>query len=253
MDPTRVAIRGPTLILLAGFALCAPRSSSAQIVGLPVHFSPSAQPGVRLFSDFAFGDDPVRTYLGGRALLNLSYASLGLAVGERSEADFGWGANLALNILRGPSRRFALSVEAYYGEGGVDAGAAEIDVQEIPIGVGVALETAVSGVDLEPWLGVRTHVRRSRLSSFEPDTEVGLGLSAGVNLRSAALTKIGIPLPGFGLHLAADYLAIPRPFEEGTSRSLIFNLGVNYLFEISGLPPYGIIGTDACDPTDPSC
>lgn len=247
----RIARDRCALILLAGLALGAPRSGAAQIVGLPVHFSPSAQPGLRLFSDFAFGDKPVRTYLGGRALLNLSYVSLGLAVGERSDADLAWGTNLALNIFRGPSRRFALSLEANYGEGGVGTGAAEIEVQEIPIGVGVALETAQPGVDLEPWLGVRAHVRRSRLPSLAPETEVGLGVSAGVNLRSAVLTRIGIPLPGFGLHLAADYLTIPRPFAGGTSRSLTVNIGVNYLFEISGLPPYGIIGT--CDPTDPSC
>jgi hypothetical protein len=239
------------LILLTGLVLGAPRSVAAQIVGLPVHFSPSAQPGLRLFSDLAFGDKPVRTYVGGRALLNLSYVSLGLALGERSDADLAWGTNLALNIFRGPSRRFALSLEANYGEGGVGIGAGKIDVQEIPIGVGVALEAAQPGVDLEPWLGVRAHVRRSRLPSVAPETDVGLGVSAGVNLRSAVLTKIGIPLPGFGLHLAADYLTIPRPFAAGTSRSLIVNIGVNYLFEISDLPPYGIIGT--CDPTDPSC
>jgi hypothetical protein len=240
-----------TLLLLAGLALGAPQGAVAQLVGLPVHFSPSAQPGLRLFSDLAFGDKPVRTYVGGRALLNLSYVSVGLAVGERSDADLAWGTNLALNIVRGPSRRFALSLEANYGEGGVGTGAAEIDVQEIPIGVGVALETAQPGVDLEPWLGVRAHVRRSRLPSLAPETDVGFGVSAGVNLRSAVLTKIGLPLPGFGLHLAADYLTIPRPFVGGTSRSLIVNVGVNYLFEIPGLPPYGIIGT--CDPTDPSC
>jgi hypothetical protein len=237
------------LLLVAGLALHAPQAVAAQVVGLPVHFSPTAQPGLRLFSDFAFGDKPVRTYWGGRALLNLSYVSLGLAAGERSDADFGWGTNLALNIFRGPSRKFALSLEANYGEGAVDAGAGDIDIQEIPIGVGLALETAQPGLDLEPWLGVRAHVRRSRLPSLAPETNVGLGISAGVNLRTAVLTKVGIPLPGFGLHLAADYLAIPRPYAEGTARSLIVNLGVNYLFEIGGLPPYGIIGT--CDPTAP--
>jgi hypothetical protein len=236
-----------TLVLVTGLVLGAPRSAAAQIVGLPVHFSPSAQPGLRLFSDFAFGDKPVRTYVGGRALLNLSYVSLGLAVGERSDADFAWGSNLALNVFRGPSRRFALSLEANYGEGGVGAGAGEIDVQEIPIGVGLALEVDKPGVDLEPWLGVRAHVRRSRHPSASPETNVGVGVSAGVNLRSGVLTKLGIPLPGFGLHLAADYLTIPRPFAAGTARSLIVNIGVNYLFEIPGLPPYGIIGT--CDPT----
>lgn len=248
MDP-RLACRRRAWLLVTGLALVLPRALGAQLVGLPVHFSPSAQPGLRLFSDFALGDKPVETYFGGRALLNLSYVSLGLAAGERSDADFGWGTNLALNVFRGPSRRFALSLEANYGEGGVGSGAGEIEIQDIPIGVGVALETAQPGLDVEPWLGVRAHVRRSRLASLAPETNVGLGISAGVNLRSAALTKIGVPLPGFGLHLAADYLAIPRAFAEGTERSLIVSLGLNYLFEIRTLPPYGIIGT--CDPTAP--
>lgn len=238
-------------VLFAALMLTTPAGAAGQIVGLPVHFSPSAQPGVRLFSDFAFGDEPFQTYLGGRALLNLSYVSLGLAVGERRDADMAWGTNVALNLFRGASRRFSLSVEADYGENGVGGGGGGIEVQEIPIGVGVALETDIPGVDLEPWLGLRAHIRRSRVSILQPETNVGLGLSAGANLRSGILTKLGIPLPGFGLHLAADYLTIPRPFAEGTSRSLIVNIGVNYLFEISGLPPYGIIGI--CDPTDPSC
>jgi hypothetical protein len=133
----------------------------------------------------------------------------------------------------------------------VDAGAEELDIQDVPIGVGFALETAQPGLDLEPWLGLRAHVRRSELPSLGSETNVGLGISAGLNLRTAALTKIGLPLPGFGLHVSADYLAIPEPFTEGTDRSLIVNLGINYLFEIKGLPPYGIIGIGTCDPTSP--
>ena len=225
--------------LLAVAALGPERESAAQIAGLPVNFSPSAQPGLRLFGDYAYGGgDPARSYWGARALLNLSYVSLGLLAGDRSgPADAAWGASAELNLLRGASKPVSLSVLGGYGDNDV--------VTDIPLGVGVALEVAQPGFDIEPWAGLRTHIRRTELPGLETETDVGLGISAGVNARTAALTKLGIPLPGLGAHLSLDYLNLG-----GSAFTL--NVGLNYLFEIESLPPYGIFGGE-CDPTDPSC
>jgi hypothetical protein len=238
--------------LLAGAGIAMPRAAAAQIVGLPVPFSPSAEEGLRLFGDFALGDSPVRVYAGGRALLNLSYASVGFMAGDRGRADPAWGGNLALNLVRGSARSYSLSVEGGYGDNGIQEGGVEVDVRDIPIGVGLALEVDKPGLVLEPWAGLRAHVRRSDIPGAAPETNVGLGISAGLNLTTRALTKVGIPLPGFGVHLSADYLNIPRPFASGRSGSLLVNVGLNYLFEIKGLPRHGIIPR-RCDPTDPTC
>ena len=238
-------------LLLAG-AAGLPGRSAAQIVGLPVHFSPSAETGLRVFGDVAFGDDPGRWYGGGRALLNLSYVSVGVMAGDRGGADFAWGGNLAVNLIRGSKRSYSLSVEGGYGENLVSADGLIVESRDIPIGVGIALEREKPGLVLEPWGGLRAHIRRSEAGTLDPVTKVGIGLSAGLNLSSAALTKLGIPLPGFGAHVSADYLNIPRPFGQGSSGALLLNLGLNYLFSIDGLPLDGIIPV-TCDPTDPTC
>jgi hypothetical protein len=238
--------------LLTGACATLPGDAAAQIVGLPVHFSPSAEEGLRLFGDFALVDSPLRAYAGGRALLNLSYASLGLMAGDRGHADPAWGATLALNLVRGSARSYSLSVEGGYGDNRIEEDGVEVDVRDIPLGVGLALEVDKPGVVLEPWAGLRAHVRRSDIPGAAPETKVGIGVSAGLNLTTRALTKVGIPLPGFGVHLSADYLNIPRPFTSGSSGSLLVNLGLNYLFPIKSLPRHGIIPR-RCDPTDPAC
>lgn len=238
-------------LVLAGTALLPPRSASAQIVGLPVHFSPSAETGLRVFGDFALGDSPFHLYGGGRALLNLSYVSLGLMAGKRGDADAAWGASLALNLVRGSLRRYSLSIEGGYGDNEIIADGVEVGARDIPVGVGLALEVDRAGLALEPWAALRAHVRRSDLPGVGRDTEVGAGISAGLNAGTAVLPKIGIPLPGIGAHVALDWLIMPRPFADGSSSSLVLNLGLNYLFALDGLPLHGIIPPPACDPTSP--
>ena len=229
---------------LAATLLLSPGGAAAQIVGLPVHFSPSAENGLRLFGDFALGDSPFEIYGGGRALLNLSYVSLGLMAGKRSDADAAWGANVALNLVRGSLRRYSLSIEGGYGDNEFS--------QDIPIGIGVALEVDQPAFALEPWAGLRAHIRRSDVPALGRETNVGIGISAGLNASTGVLTKLGIPLPGFGLHLSADYLNIAQPFSEDRDGTLLFNLGLNYLFKMKG-PLHGLIPPPACDPTDPTC
>ncbi|HYC33376.1 MAG TPA: hypothetical protein VEB59_13905 [Gemmatimonadales bacterium] len=248
----RALISRSRLLALLVVAAVLPGTSGAQIAGLPVHFSPSAETGLRLFGDFAFGDDPVRTYGGGRALLNLSYVSVGLMGGNRGDADFAWGANLALNLIRGSKRSHSLSVEGGFGDNRVVTDGLVVDSRDVTIGVGGALERDRPGVVLEPWAGLRAHIRRSESGNRDPVTKVGVGLSAGLNLSSGALAKLGIPLPGFGAHVSADYLNIARPFGEGAAGALLLNLGLNYLFPIAGLPSDGIVPV-TCDPTDPTC
>ena len=209
----RVARLCVTVALCLGLSAAVPTPAAAQIAGLPVNFSPSAQPGLRLFGDFAYGGDPGQSYWGGRALLNLSYVSLGFAAGDRGAARAAWGTTLELNLLRGASQPVSVSVLAGYGDNRLGENGAALDLTDIPLGVGV---------------------------------------EAGVNARTAALTKLGIPLPGLGAHLSLDYLTVPRAYVAGSDKSLILNVGLNYLLELKSLPPYGIFGGE-CDPTDPSC
>jgi hypothetical protein len=248
----RVARLCVTVALSLGLSAAVPTPAAAQIAGLPVNFSPSAQPGLRLFGDFAYGGDPGQSYWGGRALLNLSYVSLGFAAGDRGAARAAWGTTLELNLLRGASQPVSVSVLAGYGDNRLGENGAALDLTDIPLGVGVALEVTQPGFDIEPWAGLRAHVRRSDLPGLDAETNLGIGISAGVNARTAALTKLGIPLPGLGAHLSLDYLTVPRAYVAGSDKSLILNVGLNYLLELKSLPPYGIFGGE-CDPTDPSC
>jgi hypothetical protein len=239
------------VVLLAGVALIPCPPAGAQIIGLPVHFSPSAENGLRLFGDFAMGDSPFELYGGGRALLNLAYASVGLMAGKRGDADAAWGANVALNLVRGSLRKYSLSIEAGYGDNEVTENGVSVGAQDIPVGVGLALEVEKPGFVLEPWAGVRAHIRRSDVPGMGTETEVGAGISAGLNAGSGVLPKVGIPLPGIGVHIAVDLLTMPRPFAGGSSGSFLVSLGLNYLFRLEGLPLHGIIPPPSCDPMSP--
>jgi hypothetical protein len=240
-----------TIVLLAGAALVPCRTAGAQIIGLPVHFSPSAENGLRLFGDFAMGDSPFELYGGGRALLNLAYASVGLMAGKRGDADAAWGANVALNLVRGSLRKYSLSIEAGYGDNEVTENGVSVGARDIPIGVGLALEVEQAGFVLEPWAGIRAHIRRSDVPGLGSETEVGAGISAGLNAGSGVLPKVGIPLPGVGAHIALDLLTMPRPFADGSSGSFVVSLGLNYLFRLDSLPLHGIIPPPSCDPMAP--
>lgn len=247
--PARIgqgAIRSPrrhllslTLSLLVATGMS--RAAYGQIRGLPVHFSPSAQPGLRVHGDFAGGDKPFETYFGGRASLNLAYAAVTAGIGTL-DGELVWGGTVAANLLRGGSRNWSLSIDAGFGTNDVD----ETTHHEIPIGIGLAYEATVTGVDLEPWVGLRMHVRRTAVD-FVPgatySTRVGGGVSAGANVRSDFIKN-------FGLHAAVDYLDISRPFGGGRDKVFLFNLGINYLIPLAGLPAHGII-PPACSPFDP--
>lgn len=216
-------------------------TAQAQIRGMPVHFSPSAQPGIRLHGDFAGGDDPFETYFGGRATINLSLVTIAGGVGSLDD-EVVWGGTLSANVLRGAARNFSLSVDGGFGVNDVDGRT----THEIPLGLGIAYEATMTGVDLEPWIGLRAHIRRTAVEELtdEPySTRVGAGVSAGVNARSVFINN-------FGLHLAVDYLTITQPFGEGRDKTFLFNIGLNYLIPLSGLPPHGIIGA-SCSPFDP--
>jgi hypothetical protein len=242
------ALRGAALVLALAGTVLVP-SAEAQIVGLPVYFSPSADNGLRLFADVAAGDSPFHFYGGGRALLNLAYVSVGVMGGLRGDADAAWGGNVALNLVRGSRRRYSLSIEGCYGRNQLEDDEISVETRDIPIGVGLALETEKTGVVLEPWVGLRAHIRRSEVPGLGRDTEVGAGLSAGFNLGTDLLPKIGIPLKGVGGHVAVDWLTMPRPFADGSDGSLIVSLGLNYWLELKGLPLHGIIPPSSCDPT----
>jgi hypothetical protein len=218
---------------------------------MPVLFTPSAQPGLRLDGDFGIGDGPRELFGGGRASLNLSYVTLNLGLGHTRQADFVWGGTAGINLVRGGARKYSLSLDGGYGKNTLLTSAGNEDRQEIPLGVGLALEPRVTGADVEPWIGVRAHVRRSTLgTSSGPTTKVGFGVSAGLNARTNVLTNIGIPIPNFGFHIAIDYLTIPEAFLAGRDKTFTFNFGLNYLIPIKGLPAHGIIGPK-CNPFDP--
>lgn len=238
--------------LLAAIGLASPKVSHSQIAGSPVFYSPSAEAGVRVSGDFAF---PVfgghgGIFYGGRALLNLSYMSIGLAVGRRPHSDLSWSGSASLNLVRGSSRRYSLSLESGYGRSVVGADPDETRIRDIPLGAAVALEVSRAGLDVEPWVGARVHTRRTAFQG-DAETRTGVGMSAGVNLGVDAATKIH--LPGLGLHVAVDYLRLPGVFGGARVSELKVGVGVNYQFNFWGMPLHGIIRPKCADPTRPRC
>ena len=86
-------------------------------VGMPVHFSPSPDAGVRGHLDYAYGSDSAATWLGGRMFVNLAYVSFSVGIADAQGRDLSWGAAGAVHLLRGAQERFSLSVEAGHAEG----------------------------------------------------------------------------------------------------------------------------------------
>lgn len=174
-------------------------------------------------------------YVGGRVTAGLPIGAAGqmilLGVGA------GWldapgepaaGGLVGLTLLQGAEYPFAVSLQAGLGY------VVERDAQDrlrqwdIPLGLGLAWEPLVGGMDLEPWLGVRYHLRH--YLAQVGGTESGAwasepGFSAGVNV-----TLFQPPvLRRWGLHVALDWMRTGDPFAItiGRPRLPVFSVGVH--------------------------
>jgi hypothetical protein len=235
--------RNAKLVLVAAvWATLLPIPLFAQLPGTPVHFSPSVDAGVDVQGEGGGGSRG--GFWSGRATTSLAYATIEAAVGRG--LDFGglaWGGSGALNLVRGSDRGYSLSVQGGYSRGRISTLQGVESRQDVPIGIGFAPEIRQwTGVNAEFWVGGRIHYRRTLLEpSRREASKVGVGVSTGLNLHSAALHKKFHFIPkGFGIHVAADYVALPRPFTAGREHSVSFAAGLGVLLPWERLPKHGL-------------
>lgn len=216
------------IVMLAGLGLLLETSAAqAQLFNNPVYYSPSHGTGLSLNGDYArgFSDRDNFNFAGGRAILGLGPVSLMGGVGfafADGASEVTIGGAVALNILDLPLVPVSVNVQG--GVGVFDfGGMTELD---IPIGVGVAFNVPAPILDVEPWIAPRIHLMR--LSNGTSVTELGYGMSAGLN----------VTLPtGLGFHLAVDYLRV----SDFDLDALTIGAGLHYRITIPGLIPGGIV------------
>jgi hypothetical protein len=212
----------------------------AQIPGLPVHFSPGGRPGVIVAGDYALGGKPLEHYVGGRLIFDAAFVTVTGGVGKWGAAsEVSWGGSAALNLIRGSMRPIAVSLQAGVGATTLDDTAQDaVDLLEIvPVGVGIGIDVMLAGIVVEPWVAGRIHVRRLR---FDPatlagdGTDVGWGVSTGIDARSAFIKN-------FGFHVAVDFRSVPEPNAVGRHKALLVNLGLRKHFRFMGWHNRGVI------------
>jgi hypothetical protein len=229
----------------------------AQIYNLPVFFSPNFGTGVAVYGDIGVGlsEDaelaPGETpgavgghmYVGTplvHVMWGAAYVDPGAPDSITFEGSVSFGGNVALTLFRSPTSFLVLSLQG--GVGYVNFSDIETKYLDFPVGIGVALNAPAPSVSVEPWLGVRAHVRSTTVGAGSPllsggltqddfGTQVGFGLSGGITL--------GLP-SGLGVWGALDWMTI-KPYAGAAERASPFLLGGGILLKFH-VPSLGIPG-----------
>jgi hypothetical protein len=229
--------------------------ASAQIYNVPVFFSPNFGTGVAVYGDIGVGlsDDaelvpgdtpwaagghlyvgtPLVHFMGGAAYVEPNAPD---SISFKGAVSF--GGNVALTLFRSPMSFVVLNLQG--GAGYVNFSDIETKYLDFPVGIGVALNAPAPSVSVEPWLGVRAHVRNTTVGAGSPllsggltqddfGTQVGFGLSGGITL--------GLP-SGLGVWGALDWMTI-KPYDGAAERASPFLLGGGILWKLR-VPSLGI-------------
>jgi hypothetical protein len=250
---------GIVLSVLA--AVAGAEVASAQIYNLPVFFSPNFGTGVAVYGGLGVGlNEDAELFPGetpwavggymyvGTPLVHVmwgaAYVDPAAPDSITLEGSVSFGGNVALTLFRSPMSFLVLNLQG--GAGYVNFSDIETKYLDLPIGIGVALNAPAPSVSVEPWLGVRAHVRSTTVGANSPllsggltqddfGTQVGFGLSGGITL--------GLP-SGLGVWGALDWMTI-KPYAGATERASPFLLGGGILwkFRVPGLGiPGGLFG-----------
>jgi hypothetical protein len=159
----------------------------AQLNGMPVFFSPKGGTGLILYGDFGKGlneESGKNTAWAARGVAGIGPVSVGGAVGTvnpeiagQRQSTFQWMAMAAFRLLGGGPLPLAVNVQA------------------VPVGLGVSLNAPTPGLSLEVWAAPRFTVRRVTVNDAT-ESQTGFGLSAGVNAGFSS---------GLGGYIAIDW------------------------------------------------
>jgi len=225
-------------------------SSSAQLNGIPVYYSPKGGTGLSLAADFARGaneDSGKNTAFGARAALGIGsftigggIASANPLVGTERQTELQYMANAALRVFGGGLLPISVSLQLGVGVLRVDGsatGESDTDLITVPFGVGVGISLPTPGFSVEPWIAPRYTITHNEIESLPSFNQGGLGLSAGVNL--------GLVM-GLGFHVAADWQSLSEKtvtpsFSVLETSPFVVGVGVHYTFRIPGLPGIPIV------------
>ena len=238
-----------SIALVGLVASLAANTASAQLYSMPVYVSPAFGTGVGVFGDFGtglnddaklLGGDSPMAY-GGHVILGLSkFQIMGGAMyvdpkvtGADKELSF--GGNLGLTLYRTPASLLVVNVQA--GAGYVkfgDATTGEVKQWNFPIAVGISANVPVVGAFVEPWIAPRVQIFSSSVTGFDSETDVGFGVSGGINANL---------LLGLGAWAALDWYSVKFGDSTESTQPMTLGAGLYFKFSVPSLGiPGGIIG-----------
>jgi hypothetical protein len=232
-----IALIGLVLSLGAGVA-------QAQLFNQPVYFSPAFGTGVGVYGDFGIGlnDDskldsdfkkPVA--FGGHVVLGVSKFQVmgGVSYVDPKDTsatpldkELTYGGNVALTLFRAPASMIVVNVQAGAGYAKFGEGLTEATQWNFPIGVGLALDLPVVGWFVEPWVAPRVHIFNTKVGGGTSETDVGFGVSGGVNANL---------LLGIGIWAALDWLTVKPEGATESIKPLVLGAGLSWKFSVPGL------------------
>jgi hypothetical protein len=242
-----------SIALVGLVASLAANTASAQMYGAPVYFSPAFGTGVGVFGTFATGlNDDAKLFdptwdqpkgFGGHIILGLSkfqimggatYVEAGAPEGI-DDKELSFGGNLGLTLFRTPASVLVVNVQA--GAGYVkfgDSSSGELKIWNFPIGVGISANVPVVGAFVEPWIAPRVHIFSTSVTGFESETDVGFGVSGGLNANL---------LLGIGAWAALDWYSVKFGDSTESTTPLTVGGGLSWKFSVPSLGiPGGIVG-----------
>lgn len=216
--------------LALSLSLLAAASLRAQAAGLPV-INSGITSGIGLSLDAGIPNDAAGGGWAGGATVKAGFGILGVSgTVSRLDPDAGdavWsgGATANMKVFGGPLVPIAVTLQG--GAGYVapefrclSPGACDIKEWHFPVGLGISFTIPNPALAIKPWIAPRADILRTSQTGSESNTDVGIGVSGGVELNL---------LNGMGLHVAYDWA------KHDDVKPAIFSAGFHYTFRVPGL------------------
>ncbi len=217
-------------ILLSTLVTAAVGQVHAQAAGLPVMNSGIVS-GIGLALDAGIPNDAAGGGWAAGATLKAGFGVLGVTGTisrlDPDAADAVWsgGATANMKVFGGPLVPIAVTLQAGAGYVAPEfrcltPGACDLKEWHVPVGLGVSFTIPNPALAIKPWIAPRVDIVRTSQTGVDSDTDVGVGVSGGVELNL---------LNGMGLHAAYDWS------KHNDVKPGIFSAGIHYAFRVPGL------------------
>lgn len=211
---------------LVSLALSVPGTACGQLSSLPVSIYTKEAAGLKdivVSGSFGIANHDTKAFAGSMIFSpgRISIQMGGGGLFSRRQDGYTIGASLGAGIV--PPRGSKLKAPAVVFQPGIGYTnqGRNSTVLDIPLALGVFWSLPILKVNFDPWAALQVHIRTAEDTIAGSATDVGFGMSSGINLTSSK---------GFGVCVAGELLNIENPLTRKKDNEFSFAFGLRWRF-----------------------